>query len=75
MPEVEFIINSQVTCDGSTGDSLCSGNATCIDGDLGVYCRCYVRELSQEEVRPLRCGTPAWLHLQSFGLRKREVTV
>lgn len=58
----ESLINVNVTCDGSAGEgqaggagsassSPCSDGSLCLNGDLGVYCTCYVRESSLEKVR------------------------
>lgn len=41
--------------DGETSSSSfispCSEGSECLDGDLGVYCRCYMRESTLEEVK------------------------
>lgn len=45
--------------DGDTSSTSstppCSGGSVCLDGDLGVYCQCYKRISTSEEVK-----TPAW---------------
>lgn len=59
------MINTNVTCEalakqrGGRGTSAsssypCSEGSTCLDGDLGVYCQCYERESSWEQVRDIR---------------------
>lgn len=64
------LINGNVTCDGwveEGGDdyysssSPCSEGSPCLDGDLGVYCLCYVRESTLEKVRcvEIACCSPA----------------
>lgn len=50
IPNVDSMINVNVECKDSTGSSLCSPGSTCIQGDVGVYCECYVPEFSGEEV-------------------------
>lgn len=40
--------------DGSTSSSStwpCSEGSVCLDGDLGVYCQCYQRIFTLEEVK------------------------
>lgn len=63
IPSANSLINVNLTCDGgeaaAAGDdeallSLCSKGSTCLDGDLGVYCQCYMRESTLNEVRPRR---------------------
>ena len=65
-PKAESLINVNVSCDGwaaeggggvgdvganySTPSSPCS-DGSCLNGDFGVYCLCYVRESDSKEVR------------------------
>eukprot|EP00752_Nemacystus_decipiens_P007772 g6941.t1 len=63
------MINVNVTCEdfveegggGNPPSSPCSEGSTCLNGDLGVYCLCYMRESTSEQT----CvgGDPQSLHL------------
>lgn len=50
------LIDADLSCiDGIDGDSdafsqVCSEGSPCLDGDLGVYCRCYSRPPTGVEV-------------------------
>lgn len=53
MPTAEDLINVNVTCNSSfpgASSSPCSEDSMCLDGALGVYCLCYVRESTLEQV-------------------------
>ena len=65
VPKSNSMTNTNVTCEalakqrGGRGTSAsssypCSEGSTCLDGDLGVYCQCYERESSWEQVRDIR---------------------
>lgn len=53
----DALMNINITCDGWARHSPsppCSEGSLCLDGDMGVYCQCYTRESTLEEVG--RCG-------------------
>lgn len=63
-PTATLLTNVNITCDGVWDDekigklfSPCSEESACLNGDLGVYCHCYKRQYSLEEVIAvlLRC--------------------
>ncbi|CAN0008375.1 unnamed protein product, partial [Scytosiphon promiscuus] len=67
VPTAESLMNIDLTCD--SGMPLypappCSPGSVCIDGDLGVYCECYVRESTLEET--CVSGDPGLLSLTAI---------
>lgn len=59
IPNANGLVNVNLTCavgdlpaSGGRGNFtfLCSAGSMCLDGDLGVYCQCYVRESTLKEV-------------------------
>lgn len=49
-PNVLSIISVNLSCDTIGDEHGCSEGSTCVDGDLGVYCQCYIPKFTRKEV-------------------------
>lgn len=59
-PDADSIINVKLMCsrgddEADDGEDImsrpCSDGSLCMEGDLGVYCECYVPEITGSEVK------------------------
>lgn len=54
IPVADGLSNVNVTCSGAGDEQAlsppCSEGSSCVEGDVGVYCQCYVSESTGNEV-------------------------
>ena len=57
--------SSDSSSSDSPPESPCSQGSTCVEGDVGVYCQCYLQRSTSDQVRPTS-GRKMLIYSSSF---------